>query len=70
MGLGTWTINHGTAFTAATNLSANGGTLLADFGNLATPTNLFFNTSTLSFTGGTLDLKGKSGATLRRRSVQ
>ena len=58
VGTGTWTLNPSTAYTAATNINANGGTLLADFSNLATPTNLFFDTVGCGFTGGELYLKG------------
>ena len=65
VGTGAWTINPNAVFTPnALNLNANGGTLVADYSNLATATNLFTATSTLNFGGGTFNLLAKStGAT-------
>ena len=65
VGSGTWTVNPNAIYgTNALNLNANGGTFVADFSNLATPTNLFTPASILGFGGGTFNLLAKnSGAT-------
>lgn len=63
-GLGTLTLNGSSAniYTGAT--SVNGGTLLLDFANMSTPTDLVASTSTLTTGGGVLLVKGKaSGST-------
>jgi fibronectin-binding autotransporter adhesin len=73
IGLGTWTLSPDLTVNSVPHLgytaigsalNADGGTLIADYKNLTTPTNLFRGNSTLGFAGGTLYLKGKnSGAT-------
>jgi autotransporter-associated beta strand protein len=59
-GQGTWTINPSTAelYTGATTV--NGGTLVLDSSNLATPINLLAPTSTVLLGGGNLSLLAKS----------
>ena len=47
-------------YTGATTISA--GTLQEDFANLAAPTNLISSSSVLTLGGGTLSIKGKTGA--------
>jgi autotransporter-associated beta strand protein len=63
-GVGTLTLNPPSAHTFNAGLAVNGGTLLADFSNLAAPSNLIPNSNALAFGGGALSIKGKaSGAT-------
>ena len=61
-GIGTLTLNSATPNTYAgtTTLASSAGTVVLDFANMATPTNLVVNTSPLTMTGGRLVVKGKS----------
>ena len=59
-GTGTWSLNGAAANTYTGGTSANGGVLIADFANLATPTNLINPASALAFGGGTFAVKGKA----------
>lgn len=61
-GIGTWSLNGTAAHTYTGGTTLRGGTLVADFSNLATPTNLINSGSALTFTGGTLSVIGKNGS--------
>ncbi len=61
-GSGTVTLNGAAVNTFNGGLVLNGGTLLADFANLAPPTDLLDSSNTLAFSGGTLHVKGRTGA--------
>ena len=61
-GMGTLTLNGSAVNTFNGGLAVNGGTLLEDLSQLATPTNLLNNGNSLTLAGGTLSLKGKSSA--------
>jgi len=61
-GPGTWTLNGSTANTYTGGTTVIGGTLLLDYSNLTTPSNLVVGTSALSLSGGHLSLKGKPSA--------
>ena len=65
VGSGTWTVAPAAVYgTNGINLNANGGTLVTDYSNLTTPTNLFTAASTLSFGGGAFNMSAKNtGAT-------
>jgi fibronectin-binding autotransporter adhesin len=60
-GTGTLTLNGAAVNSFTGGLIVNAGTLLLDFSNLATPTNLITNSNTLKLGGGTLALKGRAG---------
>ena len=62
-GSGTLTLNGSAVNTFTGSLNVNGGTLLLDFANRATPTNLINSGNALSLSGGTLSIKGKSTGT-------
>jgi autotransporter-associated beta strand protein len=59
-GVGTLTLNPSSATTFNAGLTISGGTLLADFANLASPANLISNSNALALGGGILSIKGKS----------
>jgi fibronectin-binding autotransporter adhesin len=61
-GTGTLTVNGSAVNTYTGNTSVGNGTLLLDFANLGTPSNLIKNTSPLVLGGGTLSVLGKTGA--------
>lgn len=68
-GSGTVLLNGPAANAFTGGLVLNGGTLLADFANLGTPTDLIPGANTLTFGGGTLSVKGRSsGTTLQNLS--
>ena len=60
IGNGTQTLNGSISNTFSGGLNLNGGTLLLDNVNMATPTDLVGNTNAPSLSGGTLSVKGKS----------
>jgi len=60
---GTMTLSGFAVNTFTGGVAVNGGTLLLDFANLATPTNLVNSANTLTLGGGTLSVKGKSSGT-------
>lgn len=63
-GFGTLTLNGANVNTYTGQTQVSGGTLLVDYANIATPTNLINSASTLQMGGGNLNIKGKSsGAT-------
>lgn len=62
-GLGTLTLNGSSANTYTGQTQITGGTLLVDFANMATPTNLIDPASTLQLGGGVLSIKGANSAT-------
>lgn len=59
-GSGTVTLNSASVNTFNGGLNINGGTLLADFANLATPTDFINSGNAISLSGGILSIKGKS----------
>jgi autotransporter-associated beta strand protein len=59
-GQGTWVLNGPVVNTYTGGTSVNTGTLVGDFANLATPTNLINSGSALTLGGGTLSLLGKN----------
>src|SRR5262249_20072131 len=59
-GTGTLTLNGSAANTFTGPVSQKGGTLVVDFANMATPTDLIPNTNLLAFGGGTVLIKGNS----------
>jgi fibronectin-binding autotransporter adhesin len=61
-GAGTLTLNSPAVNTFNGGLTLSGGTLLADFGNLATPTDLIAPGNVLTLGGGTLALTAKLDA--------
>jgi fibronectin-binding autotransporter adhesin len=61
-GIGTWILNGAAANTYSGGTTVRGGTLIADFANLDTPTDLINSASALSFGGGTLAVMGKDGS--------
>ncbi|HSI07821.1 MAG TPA: autotransporter-associated beta strand repeat-containing protein [Rariglobus sp.] len=61
-GTGTWTLNGAAVNTYTGFTVVENGTLVVDFANLATPTNLINSASGLRVSGGTLEVKQKSGA--------
>ena len=63
LGTGTLTLNPASVETYTGTTAVNAGTLLADFMNLATPTNLIDPSSALSLGGGTMTIKGQASAT-------
>ena len=63
MSLGTLTLNGSVVNTYNGSTAVNGGTLKLDFANLATPTNLLGNSTSLVLGGGTLSILGKSTGT-------
>ena len=63
MSLGTLTLNGSAVNTYNGSTAVNGGTLKLDFANLATPTNLLSNSTSLILGGGSLSLLGKSTGT-------
>jgi len=62
-GFGTLTFNGASASTYSGQTQVGGGTLMVDFANMATPTNLLLSTSTIQTGGGELYIKGKSSGT-------
>lgn len=60
VGTGTLRITNTSTYQGLTSVS--GGTVNLDFSNMATPTNMIVSTSQLVLGGGTLEIKGKSGA--------
>lgn len=62
-GQGTLTLNSSSASTFAGNVTVNGGTLLLDFSNMATPTNILNPAQALTLQGGTLRIKGNPTGT-------
>jgi autotransporter-associated beta strand protein len=62
-GSGTLTLNGAVAHTFNGGLNLNGGTLLADFSNLPTPTDFIHNGNAIGLGGGILSIKGKSTGT-------
>ncbi len=62
-GAGTLTINGTAANTFTGGVNVNGGTLVVNMANMATPTNLINSGNALSLSGGTLNVIGKTGAT-------
>jgi autotransporter-associated beta strand protein len=60
-GQGTWTLNPASAEPYTGTTTVNGGTLVLDYSNLATATNLLASTSPLTLGGGTLSMLAKSG---------
>lgn len=60
IGTGTQTLNGSAVSTYTGSTAVNGGTLLLDFANRATPTNLLTGTSALTLGGGNLSILGKS----------
>jgi fibronectin-binding autotransporter adhesin len=61
-GTGTWILNGSAVNTYTGTTTVASGTLVLDFANLATPTNLVSGSSPLSMGGGTLSVLGKSAA--------
>ena len=61
-GQGTWVLNSAAVNTYTGGTIVNTGTLIEDFVNLATPTNLINSGSALTLGGGTLSLLGKTDA--------
>ncbi|MES2920984.1 MAG: autotransporter-associated beta strand repeat-containing protein [Verrucomicrobiota bacterium] len=68
-GLGTLTINGSSASTFSAQTQVGGGTLLLDFANMATPTNLIASTNTIQAGGGELYIKGKTGVTATSQTL-
>jgi autotransporter-associated beta strand protein len=62
LGAGTLTLDGSAASTFKGGLSIYAGTLLLDFANLGTPTNLIDSGNTLTLGSGTLSIIGKTGA--------
>jgi fibronectin-binding autotransporter adhesin len=63
LGSATLTLNPASVETYTGTTAVDAGTLLADFTNLATPTNLIDPSSALSLGGGTMTIKGQASAT-------
>ncbi len=63
VGIGTLTLNASAVNTYSGPTNVNGGTLLLDFTNLATPVNLISGSSALGLGGGTLAIKGQPSVT-------
>jgi autotransporter-associated beta strand protein len=61
LGAGTLTLTNLNTYTGATVVNA--GNLVEDFSSQPTPTNILFASSAWTLGGGTITLKGKSGAT-------
>jgi autotransporter-associated beta strand protein len=62
-GAGTLTLNGSVVNPVNAGLNVNGGILLADFANLATPTNFINSGNAIGLGGGILSIKGKSTGT-------
>jgi fibronectin-binding autotransporter adhesin len=60
IGAGTQTLNGAAVNTYTGSTTIRGGTLLLDFANLATPTNLLNSATAPTLGGGTLSIRGKS----------
>jgi hypothetical protein len=56
-----WTVNGASASTFSGALSLTGGTLVLDYANLATPTNLLNPAIAVNAQGGVLTVRGKAG---------
>ncbi|MEI6607862.1 MAG: autotransporter-associated beta strand repeat-containing protein, partial [Verrucomicrobiota bacterium] len=61
-GAGTLTLSGSAVNTFTGGLAVNGGTLLENFSNLSTPTNLINTGNVLTLAGGALSLTGKASA--------
>ncbi len=61
---GKWVLSGTAVKTYTGSTTVNGGTLQLDFNSLGTPTNLVNSSSALVLGGGTLDVKGKTGASV------
>ncbi len=61
-GSGTFTLNGSAVSTYTGATTVNGGTLLLDFSNRATPNNLVSSSSSLTLGGGALSITRKTGA--------
>ena len=57
----TLTVNSPTSSTFTGGLNVNGGTLVMDFANMATPVDMVNNANVLALGGGILSVKGNSG---------
>ena len=61
-GSGNLTLNSSSAHSFTGGLNVNGGALVVNLGNLATPSNLINSSNALSLSGGTINITGKAGA--------
>lgn len=69
IGNGMQTLNGSVSHTFSGGINLNGGILLLDNLNMATPTDFVGSTNTLGLGGGTLSIKGKTGAFTTNQTI-